>query len=347
MDHDLIIIGGGAVASARAPLLWSKADVLMINDGPPGGDCTFTGCVPSKTMLSAARNGASFGEAMTRVRATIERIAATESAEVLMEHGASFIKDRARLVTHDTVAVGERRITAPRIIVATGGRPSMPLIPGLATTPHHTNETIFSLAHQPRRLVVIGGGTIGCEMAEAFAMLGTEVVLVEGAERLLPQEEAEASAIVEASLGTRRHGDHGDRNRNGRRSPGGVELRLAGRTVESTRYSRSGRTPNTEGLVSTNSERRSTPTVTSRRTTGFAPPFRACTPWRRDRKVPFTHAADEMGRIAAGNALKKGYRGRYRTHHTPWVTFTSPEVARWVSPRPRRALEADGSVSCR
>ncbi|HBH76994.1 MAG TPA: hypothetical protein DDY35_11090, partial [Acidimicrobiaceae bacterium] len=112
MDHDLIIIGGGAggLGALRAAL-WSKVDVLMINDGPPGGDCTFTGCVPSKTLLSSARNGASFGEAMTRVRATIERIAATESAEVLTEHGASFIKDRARLVTHDTVAVGERRIT--------------------------------------------------------------------------------------------------------------------------------------------------------------------------------------------------------------------------------------------
>ena len=116
MDHDLIIIGGGAggLGALRAAL-WSKVDVLMINDGPPGGDCTFTGCVPSKTLLSSARNGASFGEAMTRVRATIERIAATESAEVLTEHGASFIKDRARLVTHDTVAVGERRISAPTV----------------------------------------------------------------------------------------------------------------------------------------------------------------------------------------------------------------------------------------
>ena len=123
MDHDLIIIGGGAggLGALRAAL-WTKADVLMINDGPPGGDCTFTGCVPSKTMLSAARNGASFGEAMARVRATIERIAATESADVLMEHGASFIKDRARLLTHDTVAVGESRITAHRIIDGTGGR---------------------------------------------------------------------------------------------------------------------------------------------------------------------------------------------------------------------------------
>ena len=177
MDHDLIIIGGGAggLGALRAAL-WSKADVLMINDGPPGGDCTFTGCVPSKTMLSAARNGASFGEAMARVGATIERIAATESADVLMEHGASFIKDRARLVTHDTVAVGERRITAPRIIVATGGRPSIPPIPGLATTPHHTNETIFSLVHQPRRLGVLvkGGGTKRsaeplCRMQEKLA----------------------------------------------------------------------------------------------------------------------------------------------------------------------------------
>ena len=332
MDHDLIIIGGGAggLGALRAAL-WSKADVLMINDGPPGGDCTFTGCVPSKTMLSAARNGASFGEAMTRVRATIERIAATESAEVLMEHGASFIKDRARLVTHDTVAVGERRITAPRIIVATGGRPSIPPIPGLATTPHHTNETIFSLVHRPRRLGVIGGGTIGCEMAEAFAMLGSEVVLVEGAERLLPQEEAEASAIVEASLAARGVTViTGTGIESVGRSSVGVELRLAGRTVEVDEVLlAAGRTPNTEGLgldeLGASFDADGHVETDDRLRTAIPGVYAV---GDVTGKLPFTHAADEMGRIAAGNALKKGYRGRYRTHHTPWVTFTSPEVAR-------------------
>lgn len=332
MDHDLIIIGGGAggLGALRAAL-WSKVDVLMINDGPPGGDCTFTGCVPSKTLLSSARNGASFGEAMTRVRATIERIAATESAEVLTEHGASFIKDRARLVSHDTVAVGACRITAPRIIVATGGRPSVPPIPGLAETPHHTNETIFSLAHQPRCLGIIGGGTIGCEMAEAFAMLGTEVVLVEGAERLLPQEEAEASAIVEASLSARGvMVITGTGIETVGRSPVGVELRLAGRTIEVDEVLlATGRTPNTEGLgldkLGASFDADGHVETDDRLCTAIPGVYAV---GDVTGKLPFTHAADEMGRIAAGNALKKGYRGRYRAHHTPWVTFTSPEVAR-------------------
>ena len=123
MDHDLIIVGGGAggLGALRAAL-WVDADVAMINDGEPGGDCTFSGCVPSKTLLAGARSGLSFGDTMERVSAVVERIASTESAEVLRSHGATFIDDRARIVTHDTVAVGGSRITAPRIVIATGGR---------------------------------------------------------------------------------------------------------------------------------------------------------------------------------------------------------------------------------
>ena len=117
-------------------------------------------------------------------------------------------------------------------------------------------------------------------MAEAFAMLDSEVVLVEGAERLLPQEEAEASVIVEASLAARGVTViTGTGIESVGRSSVGVELRLAGRTIKVDEVLlAAGRTPNTEGLVSTNSERRSTPMATLRRTTGFAPPFRACTP---------------------------------------------------------------------
>ncbi|MEO0492011.1 MAG: FAD-dependent oxidoreductase [Actinomycetota bacterium] len=332
MDHDLIIIGGGAggLGALRAAL-WAKADVLMINDGPPGGDCTFTGCVPSKTLLSAARGGASFDEAMARVHATVDRIAATETADVLVEHGASFIEDRARLVTHDSVAVGERRISAPRIIVATGGRASAPPIPGLADTPHHTNETIFSLASQPTRLGIIGGGAIGCEMAEAFAVLGTEVTLVEGADRLLPREEPAASAIVEAAL-RRRGVEILTGTTIGAVAPSGAEVHLTARerTIAVDQLLVAvGRTPNTEGLgledLGATLDERGHVETDDRLQTGISGVYAV---GDVTGKLPFTHAADEMGRLAAGNALKKGIRGRYRTHHTPWVTFTSPEVAR-------------------
>ncbi|MEM8707354.1 MAG: FAD-dependent oxidoreductase, partial [Actinomycetota bacterium] len=332
MDHDLIIIGGGAggLGALRAAL-WVGADALMINDGPPGGDCTFTGCVPSKTLLSAARAGASFDEAMARVHTTVDRISATETGDVLVEHGASFIEDRARLVTHDTVAVGDRRITAPRIIVATGGRASVPPIPGLADTPHHTNETIFSLTSLPTRLGIIGGGAIGCEMAEAFSGLGSRVTLVEGADRLLPREEPEASAVVRTAL-TRRGVDvvTGTMIEAVASTAAGIELTTAEGVIEVDEVLVAvGRLPNTDGLgldgLGAKFDDQGHVETDDRLQTDVPGVYAV---GDVTGKLPFTHAADEMGRIAAGNALKKGYRGRYRTHHTPWVTFTSPEVAR-------------------
>lgn len=332
MDHDLIIIGGGAggLGALRAAR-WVKADVLMINDGEPGGDCTFTGCVPTKTLLSAARSGASFDDAMARVHATVDRIAATETSDVLFEHGASYIRDRARLVTHDTVAVGEKRITAPRIIVATGGRAFVPPIPGLADTPHHTNETIFSLPSLPKRLGIIGGGPVGCEMAEAFATLGSAVTLVEGAERVLSREEPEASAVVETALAGR-----GVDVRTGTMieavssTATGIELKAGDQAIEVDEVLvAAGRVPSTEGLgldeLGANFDGRGHVSTDNRLQTDIPGVYAV---GDVTGKLPFTHAADEMGRIAAGNALKKGHRGRYQTHHTPWVTFTNPELAR-------------------
>ena len=201
MDHDLIVVGGGAAGlGAVRAALWAGADVAMVTDSAPGGDCTFTGCVPSKTLLAAARDGLEFAEAMARVRATVEHIAATESAEVLRSEGVTVIEGRARLVTHDTVAVGDRRITAPRIVLATGSRPSLPDIPGLAEAQPLTNETVFDLTEAPKSLGIIGGGATGCELAQAFAAFGTEVTLFEQRSQLLPSEEPEAAATVRAAL---------------------------------------------------------------------------------------------------------------------------------------------------
>ena len=202
MDHDLIVVGGGAAGlGAVRAALWAGADVALVTDEAPGGDCTFTGCVPSKTLLAAARDGLSFTDAMTRVRSTVERIAATESTDVLRSRGVTVIEGRARLATHDTVAVGERRITARRIVVATGSQPSLPdHIPGLAEAEPLTNETVFDLTDTPRSLGIIGGGPTGCELAQAFALLGVEVTLFERWSQLLPSEEPEAAATVRAAL---------------------------------------------------------------------------------------------------------------------------------------------------
>lgn len=329
MDHDLIIIGGGAagLGAARAGQ-WTDSNTLMVTDGPPGGDCTFTGCVPSKTLLSAARAGLDFADAMARVRATIERIAATETSDVLREHGTHVIEDRARLATHDTVVVGERRITAPRILIATGGRPFVPPIPGLDGVDYRTNETLFDLDRRPATLGIIGGGPIGCEMAEAFARLGTVVTLFEEADRLLPREEAEASAVVDAAL--QRLGVDVRTHTAVERVEDGIRLEAGGETVQVDELLVAvGRVPNTNGLaldeLGVKVDARGFIDTDRRLETSVKGVFAA---GDVTGKLPFTHAADEMGRMAASNALGKGYRGRYRTDHTPWVTFTSPEVAR-------------------
>lgn len=329
MDHDLIIIGGGAagLGAARAGQ-WSKADTLLVTDGPPGGDCTFTGCVPSKTLLSAARDGLAFPEAMARVRSTVERIAATETSDVLRELGTHVIEDRAYLANHDTVVVGERRITAPRILIATGGRPSLPPIPGLDDVDVQTNETLFDLKHQPATLGIVGGGPIGCEMAEAFARLGTSVTLFETATRLLPREEFEASSIVEAAL--RSLGVDVQTKASIQRVDGAIRLHSEFGSVEvEALLVATGRVPNTGGLaldqLGLKVNDRGFIETDARLETSIRGVYAA---GDVTGKLPFTHAADEMGRVAASNALGKGYGGRYRTDHTPWVTFTMPEVAR-------------------
>ena len=333
VDHDLIIIGGGAggLAAARAAQ-WVGANALLVNDGPLGGDCTFTGCIPSKTLLSAARDGLGFGDAVGRVSQTIDRIAATETADVFRSRGTGVLEARARLVTHDSIAVGNRRITAPKIIIATGGRPVMPPIPGLDTVDALTNESIFSLPSLPSSMTIVGGGPIGCELAEAFARLGTAVTLIEGLPRILAREEPEASAVVERSLTglgmTVVTGVLIDRVESA--PMGGVCVFVDGREIVTDELLIAvGRVPNaedlgldelgielTEGGYIKTDERLSTNVrgvYAAGDVTG---------------KLAFTHAADEMGRLAAGNALGKGQRGRYRTHWIPWVTFTSPEVAR-------------------
>jgi pyruvate/2-oxoglutarate dehydrogenase complex dihydrolipoamide dehydrogenase (E3) component len=333
VDHDLIIIGGGAggLAAARAAQ-WVGADALLVNDGPLGGDCTFTGCVPSKTLLSAARGGLGFDEAIARVDRTIERIAATETADVLRSRGIQVLEARARLATHDSIAVDGRRITAPKIILATGGRPVMPPIPGLDAVEALTNETVFSLSSLPASMTIIGGGPIGCELAEAFARLGTSVTLFEGLPRLLARDEPGASAVVESALialgVTVLTNTTIERVES---APlGGIGVFADGHEIVTDKLLLAvGRVPNAQdlgldelgveltdqGFIQTDDRLETTVrgVYAAGDVTG---------------KLAFTHAADEMGRLAAGNALRKGQRGRYRTHWIPWVTFTSPEVAR-------------------
>ena len=329
-----MILGGGAggLAAARAGA-WAGARVALVSDAPLGGDCTFTGCVPSKTLIAAARHGLDFPAAAKRVRETVEQVAASETSEVLRQRGVDVIEGRAHLAGRHTLAVANLEISARRIILATGSRPNVPPIDGIGAVDYLTNETVFDLESAPESLGIVGGGTIGCELAQAFSLLGVRVTVLEALPRLLTREEPEASEIVLRAL------IHGgvDVRLNARIErvvgveAGPTSLQLAGDSelVVDQLLVATGRRPRSNGLsldevgVRTDAEGH---IVTNDRLATSAPGIYAVGDVTG--KLPFTHAADEMGRLAAGNALRKGVRGRFRTHWIPWATFTDPEVAR-------------------
>ncbi|MTA13332.1 MAG: FAD-dependent oxidoreductase, partial [Actinobacteria bacterium] len=200
-NYDVVVIGGGAgglVAAKEARR--RKASVVIVQDGPLGGDCTFTGCVPSKALLAAAAAGHGFDESMRRVHAAIETIAATEDSAALAREGIDVIAGYARFRSPTSIEVNGDTVRSRRFIVATGATALIPPIPGLRDSRPLTNETLFTLDRLPPSLAVLGGGPIGCEMAQAFARLGSTVTLLETADRILPREEPEASAVVERAL---------------------------------------------------------------------------------------------------------------------------------------------------
>lgn len=335
MDHDLIVIGGGAAGLAAVRTgLWAGADVALVTDGPIGGDCTFTGCIPSKTLIAAV--GLGFDEAMARVRLTVDQVAATESAEVWRRQGVTVLEGRARLVTHDTVAVDGQRVTAPRIVVATGSRPLIPPIEGLAgadgpTSAVLTTDTLFDLESRPTSIGIVGGGPTGCELAQALARLGVEVTLFEAADRVLPTEEAEASEIVAAALAV--DGVEVQTSApvvGGGPDGSGVTVRVGLQSVMVERLLLAvGRAPAADDLglkeLGVKSHGPGWVVTDDRLATSIKGVYAAGDITGR---MALTHGADEMGRLAAANALGRGPRGRFRERWIPSVTFTDPEVAR-------------------
>ncbi len=350
VDHDLIIIGGGAggLSAARAAR-WVGADVLLVNEGPLGGDCTFTGCVPSKTLLAASRDGLDFGPAMERVRSAITRIAATETADVLRSEGVDVIDGRAVMVNHDTIAVDSKRISSRRIIIATGGRALIPPIPGLDSVDVLTNETIFSMTVKPVSLGIVGGGAIGCEMAQAFSGLGVDVGIFELAPHLLPREEPEAGAVIKKALEASGVTVHVGENieKVGPTDDGsGIKVTTAaGDSTFDKVLLAVGRAPNSSGMgledLGVKLDKRGFVRTDDRMATDVRGIYAV---GDVTGKLPFTHAADEMGRLATGNALKKGPRGPFRTSWIPWATFTNPEVAR-IGMTEAEAAEHGGLVA--
>ena len=315
-----------------------------------GGDCLNFGCVPSKAVIRAARSveearraqaygtpvfareAVDFGAAMQRMRGLRARIAAEDSAARFRDElGVDVFLGEARFVARDALEVDGARLRFARAVIATGARPSLPPIPGLAEAGARTNETIWELTERPRRLAVIGGGPIGCELAQAFARLGCAVTLVEALPRLLPRDDEEAAQIVASRL-----------------SAEGVTLRLGAgvERVEASAAARSGfncaarkavagrraaggvgRAPNVEGLgleaagVAFDAKRGVA--VDDHLRTSNPRIFAAgdvCMDWK------FTHAADAAAKIAVQNALFLPTQ-KLSSLVMPWCTYTDPEVA--------------------
>lgn len=327
-DYELLVIGGGAagLAAARTAARAGRR-VAMVTEGPIGGDCTFTGCVPSKTLIDSAAAGLSYPHAMQRVREVIARIAATESVDVLTAERIEVISGRAVFRDAHRVDVDGQSVTMQRAVIAAG---SVPLVPdGLAGPDTVTTDTFWSLdppESPPQSMAIVGGGAIGCELAQAVARLGVAVTVVEAADRLLPTEDAEASTVIRHALErdsvTVRVATTVDKATADGLVLAGGELVPAGRVLVAI-----GRRPDTTGLALETAgvevdARGYVVTDDKLRTT--APAIYAAGDVTG--LMPFTHAADAMGRVAARNAFAAAGH-RFDANPIPWVIFTDPEVA--------------------
>ena len=337
--YNLVVIGAGPaglVAAAGAAGLGAK--VALVERHLMGGDCLNYGCVPSKALLKAAHRAhqtgtaPDFAEIMEGLRQKRNDLAGHDSAARFAELGVDVFLGQGRFSGPDTVEVDGRRLRFHRAVIATGARAALPPVAGLKEAAPLTNETLFSLEKLPAHLVIIGAGPIGCEMAQAFRRLGAQVTLVEMADRPLPNEDPDASAVITEQL--RREGvdlileariekagqGNGDKK---------IILRADGaeRTLTADEILvAAGRSPNLEGLdleTAGVAYHAKGIEVNDRLQTSNAKIYAAgdiCSAWQ------FTHSADAMAKIVLRNALFFG-RSKASALVMPWVTYTSPEVA--------------------
>ena len=217
-NYNVVVIGAGSGGLVSAYIAAAtQARVALVENGRMGGDCLNTGCVPSKALIRASRvmaelaRGHEFGvrtapgevdfaAVMARVQASIAAIEPHDSVERYTKLGVDCVAGTAKLVSPWVVEVngpsGQRRLTTRDVVIATGARPWVPPLPGLDEVPYYTSDTIWSLRERPQRLLVLGGGPIGCELAQAFARLGSQVTIVEQAARLLLREDEDVAAAV-------------------------------------------------------------------------------------------------------------------------------------------------------
>lgn len=349
MDHDLIVIGGGAggLAAARAARR-RGATALLVQQGPLGGDCTFTGCVPSKALIAAAARGSTFGDAMRAVRDAVATIARTEDDQVLAREGVDVVHGWATFRDPLTIDIDGHVARARRVVIATGARPAVPPIDGLDQVEYLTNETVFDLDRLPGSLAVLGGGAIGCELAQAFARLGSTVTIVEALDRVLAREEPETSAVITDALqrdGVDVRVGHAVSRVEPMPKKGAAMLHLAdGTRIAADRVLVAvGRAGSVAGL---GLEHAGVETSKGFIVTDDHLATTARGIWAVGDvagRLQLTHAADEMGRIAVANALGRPRR-RFDARAIPWAVFTAPEVGR-VGLTEAEAVDRGGRVA--
>ncbi len=354
--YDLIVVGGGTAGLVTAAgSAGIGARVALVERERLGGECLWNGCVPSKALIAAARAAAEarsvsrygvhagdvhldFAAAMQWVRGAQDRIAPHDSPERFRGLGVDVIQGEARFTGERSLAVDGRALDAKRIVLATGSAPAVPPIPGLADIPYLTNESIFSLATLPARLLVLGGGPIGLELAQAFTRLGSEVHVLEAAPQLLPREDRElATALGErlAAEGVRLHVG-AKATRVERRPEGGVRVTATRGGDEQAKADftldgdallvATGRTPRLDGLdLARGGVEAGKGGITvddGLRTTADAV-------WAAGDCVGplrFTHVADYQARLVIRNAFFP-FTSKADYSVVPWVTFTEPELA--------------------
>jgi pyruvate/2-oxoglutarate dehydrogenase complex dihydrolipoamide dehydrogenase (E3) component len=350
MNYDLIVIGGGSGGlTATSVACRMGAKVLLLEKHALGGDCLFTGCVPSKTLIRSAavahlqRTAARYGlpaqaptidgaQVMARVKEVIAKVAEHDAIPRFEALGAEVRIGAARFVSRDEVEAGGQRYRARGVIVATGSRPAVPAIDGLREASFLTNESIFDLKEIPASLVVLGGGAVGLELGQAMQRLGAQVTIVEADDRVLPKEDPDCSTEIRARLeaeGVTIHTatqvervSRADGKKLVHCTQGGSPLTVSADEL----LVATGRAPNLEGLelgaAGIDADARRIVIDAELRTTNprvFAVGDVAG-------NYLFTHSAGYEAALAVRNALlplaaKVDYRA------LPFATFTDPEVA--------------------
>ena len=352
-EANIVVIGagsGGLVASLIAAAV--KAKVILIERDKMGGDCLNTGCVPSKALLRSAKianymqRAEEFGlqavdvkpvfkDVMQRVQDVIATIEPHDSVERFTGLGVECVMGEADIIDRHTVQVGDRQIRTKNIIIAAGARPFVPPIEGVDKVGYLTSDTIWKLKEQPKRMVVLGGGPIGCEMAQAFAKLGTQVTIVEMLDQLMGREDQDVAEHIRD-----RFTQDGIRVLTGHKAARFIDGREKTLVCESDDGEVSiafdqvliavGRKANSDGmqLDKLGIKLRANGTIeTDAYLRTSVPNIYAC----GDIAGPyqFTHTASHQAWFATVNALfgfAKKFKVDYRV--IPWATFTMPEVAR-------------------